>query len=262
MGELDATVAIVTGASSGMGRAMALALGAAGAEVVCSDVVKQARGDGHEPDIDSDTDDLIRQRGGSARYIACDVADGADVERLFAQVGHVDVLINNAGVMVPLRPITEDDEATYDRVMAVNARGVWLCSRAAIAQMARQPLRGRLRGKIINMSSIAAVAGQPNYASYCASKGAVMSMTYALAAEAGPLKITVNAIAPGAIETGMTAGIFTPGSDRLLGTRAAIPLGELGKPDDMAGPAVFLASAASDYVNGLMMPVDGGLVLV
>jgi NAD(P)-dependent dehydrogenase (short-subunit alcohol dehydrogenase family) len=266
MAELNERVAIVTGASSGMGRAMALALAAAGAAVVCADVRKQARGDGHEPDIDVDTDDLIEARGGSARFAAVDVADGADVERLFAEVvrehRRVDVLINNAGVMVPVRPITEDDEDTYDRVMAVNAKGVWLCSRAAIAQMAGQEPRGRLRGKIINMSSIAAIAGQPNYACYCASKGAVMSMTYALAAEAGPLKITVNAIAPGAIETGMTASIFTPGSDRLTGTRAMVPLGELGTPEDMAGPAVFLASSASDYVNGLMMPVDGGLVLV
>lgn len=126
----------------------------------------------------------------------------------------------------------------------------------------KQPVRGRLRGKIINVSSIAAVAGQPNYACYCASKGAVMSMTYALSVEAGPNKVTVNALAPGAMQTAMTANIFTPGSERLERTLAMVPLRELGRPADMGGPAVFLASDASDYVNGVLLPVDGGLVLV
>jgi NAD(P)-dependent dehydrogenase (short-subunit alcohol dehydrogenase family) len=266
MADVSEKVVIVTGSSSGMGRAMALALAAAGGSVVCSDVRKSARVEGHEPDIDVDTDDLIQRRGGAALYVEADVADESDVQRLIGTTveafGRVDVLVNNAGVMVPVRPITEHDEATYDRVMAVNAKGVWLTCRAAIAQMTQQDLRGRLRGKIVNVSSIAAIAGQPNYACYCASKGAVMSMTYALAAEAGPHKITVNALAPGAMQTAMTASIFTAGSERLQGTLAMVPLRELGRAEDMGGPTVFLASDASDYVNGVMMPVDGGLVLV
>jgi NAD(P)-dependent dehydrogenase (short-subunit alcohol dehydrogenase family) len=266
MSDLRDTVAIVTGSSSGMGRAMALALAGAGAAVVCCDLRRAARAEGTERDNDVDTDELIVRRGGDARYVEADVSRADDVERLIDATveafGRVDVLVNNAGVMVPIRPITEDDEDTYDRVMAVNAKGVWLCCRAAIAQMVQQPLRGRLRGKIVNVSSIAAIAGQPQYACYCASKGAVMSMTYSLAAEAGPHKITVNALAPGAMRTAMTAGIFAEGSQRLEQTLATIPLRELGHSDDMGGPVVFLASEASDYVNGVMMPVDGGLVLV
>jgi NAD(P)-dependent dehydrogenase (short-subunit alcohol dehydrogenase family) len=264
--ELSEKVVVVTGSSSGMGRAMALALAAAGAAVVCCDVRSSARADGRESDIEVDTHDLIARRGGSGLFVEANVAQAEDVERLIdttvATLGRVDVLVNNAGVMVPIRPITEDTEETYERVMAVNSKGVWLCCRAAVAQMIKQPPRRRLRGKIVNVSSIAAIAGHPNYACYSASKGAVMSMTYALASEAGPHKITVNALAPGAIRTAMTAGIFTDGSERLDETLAMVPLGELGEAEDMAGPTVFLASDASDYVNGVMLPVDGGLVLV
>jgi NAD(P)-dependent dehydrogenase (short-subunit alcohol dehydrogenase family) len=265
MPDLEDKIAIVTGSSSGMGRAMALGLAEAGASVVCSDVRKSPREEGPEPDAEIDTDDLIAQRGGSATYVDANVSDAADVQRLMAtaveRFGRLDVLVNNAGVMVPVRPIFEHTEETYDRVMAVNAKGVWLCCRAAIAQMRRQPLRGRLRGKIINVSSIAAIAAQAEYACYSGSKGAVTSMTYALAGECGPHKITVNALAPGAMLTAMTAGIFIKGSDRLEGTLEAVPLRELGRAEDMAGPVVFLASEASDYVTGVMLPVDGGLVV-
>jgi NAD(P)-dependent dehydrogenase (short-subunit alcohol dehydrogenase family) len=181
MSDLSEKVVIVTGASSGMGRAMALALAQAGGTVVCSDVRKSPRAEGHEPDSEVDTDELIVRRGGTARYVEANVAEAADVQRLIDETvgayGRIDVLVNNAGVMVPVRPITEDDEATYDRVMAVNAKGVWLMCRAALAQMTRQDPHGRLRGKIVNVSSIAAIAGQPNYACYCASKGAVTSIT-------------------------------------------------------------------------------------
>src|SRR5262249_33104875 len=139
MSELSERIVIVTGASSGMGRAMALALAAAGATVVCSDVRKSARAEGHEPDIELDTDELTVRRGGAARFVEANVADAADVQRLIDQTvdayGRIDVLVNNAGVMVPLRSIVEDDEATYDHVMAVNAKGVWLMCRAALAQM-------------------------------------------------------------------------------------------------------------------------------
>jgi NAD(P)-dependent dehydrogenase (short-subunit alcohol dehydrogenase family) len=265
MSELKDKIVIVTGSSSGMGRAMAVRLGAAGASVVCSDVRKSPRGGGPEPDRDVDTDHLIARHGGEAIYVETNVGDAEDVQRLIdttvERFGRLDVIVNNAGVMVPIRPVYEDTEETYDRVMSVNAKGVWLCCRAAIAQMITQPIRGRLRGKIINVSSIAAIAAQSDYASYSASKGAVMSMTYALAGECGPHKITANAIAPGAIRTAMTAAVFTEGSERLDRTLAKVPLRELGRAEDMAGPALFLASDASDYVSGVMLPVDGGLVV-
>jgi len=267
MAALTEKVALITGSSSGMGRSIALAFGAEGAAVVCADVRRLARSEGPEAALDLGTDELIRRAGGDATFIEADVSDAASVEALFtaaaAEHGRLDVLVNNAGLMVSeLLPIQDDSEENYERIMSVNARGVWLCCRAAVGQMISQPLRAGIRGKIINVSSISAIMAQPDFVSYHGSKGAAMSMTYALAVECGPHRITVNALAPGAILTAMTAEIFAEGSAARAQMEEKVPLRALGRPDDLAGPAVFLASPASDYVTGAMLPVDGGLVAV
>jgi NAD(P)-dependent dehydrogenase (short-subunit alcohol dehydrogenase family) len=269
MSDLSEKVVIVTGSSSGMGRSMALAFAEAGASVVCADLRKSARAEGWESDIEVDTDDLISRNGGKCIYVETDVSDASAVDNLVssavAEYGRLDVMVNNAGLMQKeIRPIQDEPEETFDRVFGVNAKGTWLCCRAAIKQMLEQPVGERLRGKIINFGSIAAMSGDANYAAYQGSKGAIISMTYALAAECGPNKITVNALAPGCITTAMTAGVglFAEGHETRTYMEGKIPTGELGTAEDIAGPALFLASDASDYVNGVLFPVDGGLINV
>lgn len=269
MSDLSEKVVVVTGSSSGMGRSMALAFAEAGASVVCADLRKSARAEGWEEDIEVDTDELISQGGGKCIFVETDVSDATAVDNLVAsavkEYGRLDVMVNNAGLMQKeIRPIQDEAEETFDRVFGVNAKGTWLCCRAAIKQMLEQPVGERLRGKLINFTSIAAMSGDLNFAGYQASKGSIISLTYALAAECGPNKITVNALAPGCMQTAMTKGVglFAEGHETRDYMESRIPLGELGRAEDITGPALFLASEASDYVSGVVLPVDGGLINV
>jgi NAD(P)-dependent dehydrogenase (short-subunit alcohol dehydrogenase family) len=188
---LQDQIAIVTGSSSGNGRAIALALSAAGATVMCADLDKKARKEGYEPDLGIDTDDVIRSRGGKALYIQADVRAALEVENLVmrtaSEFGRVDIMVNNAGVSTGLHTIVDETEEQYDLTMAVNAKGAWLGCKYAITQMLKQePLETGSRGKVVNIASVAALIGLGRHPAYSASKAAVVNLTRQLAVTFGP----------------------------------------------------------------------------
>jgi hypothetical protein len=264
---LDSRVAIVTGSSSGNGRGIALSLAESGLSIVCADIRQAPREGGFEADGDVATDDLIRRRGGRSTYIATDVSVAAQTQALVdgavSAFGRVDVLVNNAGIM-PRDPVSiiNDAEEAFDRVMSINAKSVWLCSKFAVAQMMRQRLDGRTRGKVVNVASVSgALIGLPGFTPYAASKGAIAGMTMALAAEWAAEKITVNAIAPGFFPTAMTSHVYTE-APVVEALTAVVPMRELGRPEDLGGVVSFLVSPAGDYLTGQIIPIDGGYTTI
>ena len=259
---LEGSVAVVTGASSGHGRATALRLAAEGAAVLCADLRPSARADGFEPDLEVDTHDLIVREGGRAEYFEVDVTDEQAVralaERAVEGFGRLDAWVNNAGVFLGLAPLLEEDPAQYHRTIEVNLDGTWYGCRAAVAQMREQDQRGRSRGRIVNIGSIAGEFGQADIGGYSASKGAVHNLTRALAIELAPDLINVNAIAPGYFPTGMNRG-FWEDPEALAGVEALHPL-PLGVPDDIAAGVAFLASEDAAFITGAILPIDGGVL--
>lgn len=244
---LNGKVAIVTGASKGIGAAIAKALAAEGAAVVvnyASSVADAERVVAH-----------ITGKGGRAIAVKADVSTSAEVEHLFRETrrafGPANVLVNNAGVYSfgPLESVTSDE---FHRQMNTNVLGTFLATQAAAAQF------GETGGSIINIASAAVEMNGPGTALYTATKSAVVAMTKVLSKELGPRNIRVNAVAPGATESeGLHAlGIF--GSDFLNGMIAQTPLGRLGQPDDIAPVAVFLASDESAWVTGEVIFASGG----
>lgn len=239
--KLKNKTAIVTGSGQGIGLGIALRLAKEGCNVVVSDINAEACNKAVEE---------ISKLGAKARAVACNVADKTDVDNLIATVvkefGKLDILVNNAGIY-PFKAFKDMTEEDWDKVMGVNLKGVFLCSQAAADVMGEG-------AKIINISSIAGRVAFSGLVHYCASKGGVNSFTRALALELASRKISVNAVAPGAIET--------PGakmSDEMKqGTLGLIPWGRIGKAEDIAGAVVFLASDGSDYVTGQIITVDGG----
>ncbi len=246
--DLSNQIALVTGGGRGIGQAIATTLAAAGATVVIN-----YRGNAEAATATVET---ITAQGGQAQAIQADVSVPADVERLFttllAQYGQLDILVNNAGItrdMLLLRMSDED----FDAVLHTNLRGVFLCTRAALRTMTR-----RRSGRIINIASVVGIMGNAGQANYAAAKAGILGFTRATAREIGSRNITVNAIAPGYIETEMTATIRPEARQALL---ASIPLGRLGTPADVAALACFLASPAASYITGQTFVVDGGLVM-
>jgi 3-oxoacyl-[acyl-carrier protein] reductase len=237
-------VVIVTGAASGIGRAIALRFSSEGAHVVVADVNAQ----GAESTVKA-----ITAQGGSALPGTADVSDKGQVDRLFdstlERFGTVDVLVNNAGLINVERHFLEADEAWWDRVLAVNLKGVFLCSLRAAHVMARQH-----RGVIINMSSGGATRSHRGMAAYDASKGGIEALTRAMALDLAPYGIRVNALVPGSIDTQR----MNP--DLKAERGQSIPLGRMGEPEELAGPAVFLASDDASYITGHILVVDGGLL--
>ncbi|QJI40149.1 glucose 1-dehydrogenase [Pseudomonas sp. ADAK2] len=254
-------VAIVTGSSSGNGRAIALALAAEGARIVCSDLVQKARPEGFEADLDIDTDALIRKQGGQAVYVKADVSKSADVENLVKQAvehfGRLDVMINNAGVCIELKTIVEETEADYDLTMNVNTKGVWLGCKFAITQMLKQPPRADgTRGRIVNVSSIGGLVGLAQEPSYCASKGAVNNLTRQLAVDFAAEKINVNAICPGFLATAMVRQeLDDPKIKAIL--ESLTPWPRIGNVQDVAKAVTFLASDDAQWMTGSLLTVDG-----
>lgn len=246
---------VVSGGSSGLGRAMALAFAEHGADVVVGDVRRDPR-EGGAP-----TDAEITARGGSAVFVEADVSRNEDIDRLVATAvergGRLDVIVNNAVVAgrhsKGLLETTPDD---WDAIMAVGLRGVFLCCRRAVEQMLGQEPRGEVRGRIINLSSQHGMVGTPGHVAYCAAKGGVVNLTRQLAVDFGRRGIMVNAIAPGKI---LTTPLDEPDTDEILEySRARTPFSRLGRPEDVAGAAVFLASDDSSYMSGTNLLVDGG----
>jgi NAD(P)-dependent dehydrogenase (short-subunit alcohol dehydrogenase family) len=246
----DGSVALVTGAGRGMGRAVALRLASEGASVVVAELNSE-----HGMEVAEE----IRAAGGSATPVAADVSRVADVTRLFEQAakafGTVDILVNNAGIGVA-RPILDYTEADWDRQMGVNVKGVFFCSQAAARLMIP-----RRRGKIVNFASTSAFvsSSQPGVA-YDTSKGAVRQMTVSMAAELAPHGINVNAVAPGTTQTEMTRSTLST-EEGLAWQVARIPMGRVGQPDDIASVVLFLCSAEASYITGHTLVADGGWLL-
>ena len=256
-------VALVTGASSGIGRAIALQLAEAGADVVCADLQSSAIKTGFEADIETDTVELIKQSGGNACFVKTDVLDPnavqAAVKIAVDQFGRLDVMVNCAGVWGQQDTICEMSEKDYDFQMGVNAKGVWLCCKYGIEQMMNQePLTENIRGRIINVSSLAGIKGMINSSAYSQSKASVIGVTRSLAVEWAKSGITVNGIAPGLIQTAMAReGFDDPETrERII---SATPVGRHGMPADIARAVLFLAADEAGFITGHTLPVDGGM---
>jgi glucose 1-dehydrogenase len=241
--------ALVTGSSKGIGRGIALRLALEGADVVINYNSDPRGAEEALADVEA-----LGRRGAIIKANLGSVADVRDlVTRSAEALGGLDVLVNNAGIEkhAAFWDVTESD---FDAVLDVNLKGVFFATQAFVQQClaARQP------GKIINISSVHEELAFPNFAAYCASKGGVRMLTRTLAVELGPLGITINSIAPGAIETPINAKLLND-PVKLQSLVRQIPLSRLGKPADVAGLAVFLASSDSDYVTGTTYLIDGGL---
>jgi glucose 1-dehydrogenase len=247
---LDNKVTVVTGSSSGIGEAIALAFAANGAAVV----VNYSR---HE-DAAQKVLEKIEGAGGKGLVVGADVSDPKEVEAMVQQAtdafGRLDIMVNNAG-MEHKMPFLETPFEVWQETIAVNLTGAWLGCQAAAKQMVAQGEGGR----IINVSSVHEDLAMPTNAPYCATKGGVRMLMRTLAVELAPHKITVNNIAPGAIETPMDAPL-EQNPDEMKELLSEIPLGRMGKPEEVANLALFLASDDSSYVTGSTLFVDGGMI--
>jgi glucose 1-dehydrogenase len=254
-GRVEGKTIAVTGASSGLGRAMALRFAAEGAHVVCADVRVDPR-EGGELTVDA-----IAGAGGSAEYIHADASRWDDIDRLVTTAvthsGRLDVMVNNAIVAGPhSKGLLETEEDDWDAIMAVGLRGVFLCCKRAVQQMLTQEPVAEARGRIINMSSQHGMIGAPGHVAYCTAKGGVVNLTRQVAVDFARRGIIVNAIAPGKILTRPADEPDTP--DVLAYSHSRTPFSRLGRPDDVASAALYLASDECSYVSGTNLLVDGG----
>ena len=240
---LDGRVAVVTGAGRGLGRACAFALAGAGAEVV---LVSRT-----ESELATVADEIAAE-GGKALPLVCDVTDIAAIERTVGALPRIDVLVNNAGMNIP-EPYEDVTEDHYDRIMALNVKSAFFVSQAAAKRM----MAGGLGGSIIHMSSQMGHVGAPNRTVYCTSKHAIEGMTKAMGVELAPHKIRVNSVGPTFIVTPMTAPFFENPAFK-SDTLSRIPMGELGRLEDIMGAVLFLASPASALITGTSIVIDGG----
>jgi 3-oxoacyl-[acyl-carrier protein] reductase len=244
---LSEKVAIVTGASRGIGRCIALALAAQGAKVVASARNAEA--------LDKLVEE-IKQQGGEATAVVGDVAVDTDASKLIdqavAKYGQVDILVNNAGITrdgLLLRMKNED----WDAVLDTNLKGAFLCIRAAAKVMSKQR-----SGRIINISSVVGEMGNAGQANYCASKAGLLGLTKSVARELARRNVTVNAITPGFIVTDMTDDMTDKARQAMT---EQIPLGRLGEVDDIANAVIFLASDQSSYITGQVLGINGGMYM-
>jgi glucose 1-dehydrogenase len=257
LSSLSEQVALVTGASSGIGAATAVALAAAGAKVginYSSDAAGAAN-----------TYEAVCRAGGQGVVLQADVSDEGRVQAMFDDLvsafGRLDILVANAGIQQDAA-VTEMTAEQWRRVVDVNLTGQFLCARAAIRIFKRQeqPVFSRARGKIICMSSVHEVIPWAGHVNYAASKGGIMLMMKSIAQEVAELKIRVNSIAPGAIATAINQAVWSDPEHRRALLKL-IPYGRIGEPEDVAKAALWLASDESDYVTGTTLFVDGGMTL-
>lgn len=247
---MDNKIALVTGAGSGIGRATALVFAREGAKVVVSDIVVEG---GQE------TVQQIEAAGGEAIFVKADVSQAADVETLVAKTvetyGRLDCAFNNAGIEGSVKPTIDCTEEEFDRTIAVNLTGVWLCMKYEIQQMLSQG-----GGTIVNTASAAGLVGFPGLPDYVASKHGVVGLTKTAALEYAKSGIRVNAVCPGVIQTPMVerGAQLSPGFDELAVSME--PVGRFGQPAEIGEAVVWLCSDAASFVTGIPMQVDGGLV--
>ena len=248
--------AIVTGSSSGIGRATAIRLAADGFAVVLADIRRDPL-TGGEP-----TDALISRQGGRCEFVLADVASAEAcedlVDRAAERHGRLDALVNNAVLAGPhSKPLVETSEADWDAMMAVNLRGPFLLCRAAVRQMLTQRPEREVRGRIVNITSQHGMVGAPGHFTYAVSKGGLVQMTRQIAVEHGRDGIICNAVAPGKILTG-TPGDMAAEPASAAYVRSRTPFARLGDPQDVAAAVSFLASDQASYISGINLLVDGG----
>jgi len=248
--------AVVTGSSSGIGRAIAARLAADGFWVLLADVRRDPLTGG------SPTDELIRAGGGACEYVAADMSDRADCDRLVTraveQAGRLDVVVNNAALAGRhSKPLLGTEDGDFDAIMAVNLRGPFMLCRSAVGQMLTQDFRGDARGRIVNITSQHGMVGAPGHAAYAISKAALVQLTRQVAVEYGRDGIICNSVAPGKIVTG-TPGDLSQNERSAEYVRSRTPFARFGEPRDVASAVSFLASDDASYISGATLMVDGG----
>ena len=245
---LSGKVALVTGGSRGIGRAIAIRLAAEGAKVAVNYAGNKAAAE--------EVKAIIEKQGGTAHLIQADVSDASAacemVERIHAELGGLDILVNNAGITRDTLLIRMKDE-DFDAVIGTNLKGVYACTKAAAKIMTKQR-----SGRIVNLSSVVGEIGNIGQTNYAAAKAGVIGFTKAAAKEFAARGITVNTVAPGFIDTDMTAVLKDSIREKLIEN---IPLGALGKPEHVADAVIFLVSDAASYLTGQTLNVDGGMVM-
>jgi 3-oxoacyl-[acyl-carrier protein] reductase len=246
--QLEGKSALVTGGTRGIGRAIVVALAKAGADVALTYNSNEA--------LAQEVVSEVQALGRKAKAIKVDVSimdeAASAIDETTKEFGKLDILVNNAGVTKDTL-LMRMSESDWDLVIDTNLKGVFNTTKAAI-----RPMMSQKRGKVINITSVVALTGNPGQANYCASKAGVIGFTKSVAKEVASRNITVNAIAPGFIETDMTGKLNDAQKDALLGL---IPLKRAGKPEDIANTVVFLASDAGDYITGQTLVVDGGMAM-
>ena len=245
--DLSGKTAVVTGGSRGIGRAVSTTLAAAGARVVIADRSDALRTDGNS------TSDIITTAGGTAESVLLDISDSQQVDAVFGDIATrfgIDILVNNAGVLSAGTVLETTDEA-WRSMVAVNVDGTFFCTRAAIRHM----VEAGKGGKVVNVASISGLRANPGFAGYCAAKGAMVNFTRQVGIDYAPLGINVNGVAPGFVETDMTA-IYDASIRGAL--EAQTPNGKWADPQHIADTVLFLSSALSDHICGEMVAVDGG----
>lgn len=248
-GELEGKVALVTGGGSGIGRASAIALAQAGARVVVADLSESGG---------AETVALIRATGADAAFIRTDVTEPDQVERLVHETverfGRLDCAANVAGIVGTSVPLAEQEVANFDRVIAINLKGVFLCMKFEIAAMLRHG-----SGSIVNVASVQGLVSGAGAAIYSASKHGVIGLTKGAALDYARTGIRVNAVCPGTIETPLALAYYASKGLPLPNDHPRIPIGRVGRPEEVAAAIVWLCSPASSYVTGISLPVDGAI---
>ncbi len=247
---LQGKVSLVTGASAGIGRASALAFAREGAKVIVSDVNDKGG---------LETVSMIESKSGTAFFIHADVAKAGDVEKLVGgavkKYGRLDCAFNNAGIEGTLAPTNECADENFDRIIATNLKGVWLCMRYELNQMLKQG-----GGAIVNMSSVAGLIGFAGLPAYVASKHGVVGLTKTAALEFASKNVRVNAVCPGVIHTEMIDRLTHKEPAQEKAFTSLEPMGRMGKPEEIGEAAVWLCSPAASFVTGIAMAIDGGFV--
>lgn len=246
--DFSGQVALVTGASSGMGLATAEAFAASGAAVVLADI--------NEAALKIATDSLT-SAGRKVLGLVCDVSDEAQVanmiERTVAHFGRLDIAFNNAGIQVPPSDAADETAENFDRVNEINLRGVWACMKHELRQM-----RPQGSGAIVNCSSLGGLVGLPSRAAYHASKHGVIGLTRSAAVEYAPRGVRINAICPGTINTPMVSDMLAKQADAMKEIMRDQPIGRLGESQEIAAAVLWLCSPGASFVLGVALPVDGG----